>query len=132
MGVRRTSDGFTFVGELLQGKLSSFSPKMDHLVCFLPGTLALGHLHGVNDVATNCPGGSHLQFAIKLMVTCVAMYTSTTTGLAPEIVWFDKVDDKDKDERYGKMGVKSGDAFSLLRPETVESLFILWRVTQDQ
>lgn len=24
------------------------TPKMDHLVCFLPGTLALGHLHGVN------------------------------------------------------------------------------------
>lgn len=23
------------------------TPKMDHLVCFLPGTLALGHLHGI-------------------------------------------------------------------------------------
>ena len=29
----------TFVGELIAG---SFSPKMDHLVCFLPGNLALG------------------------------------------------------------------------------------------
>ena len=29
----------TFVGELIGG---SFSPKMDHLVCFLPGNLALG------------------------------------------------------------------------------------------
>ena len=28
------------------------TPKMDHLVCFLPGTLALGHLHGVNTGAT--------------------------------------------------------------------------------
>ena len=24
------------------------TPKMDHLVCFLPGALALGHLHGVD------------------------------------------------------------------------------------
>merc|ERR1711879_675815 len=102
MGVRRTSDGLTFVGELLKGQLSSFSPKMDHLVCFLPGTLALGHLHGVNDVSTNCPGGSHLQFAIKLMETCIAMYTSTATGLAPEIVWFEESDnDAKQGKRYG-------------------------------
>lgn len=32
-----------YVGELLTE--SSFSPKMDHLVCFLPGTLALGAIH---------------------------------------------------------------------------------------
>uniref|UniRef100_A0A158P9Q1 alpha-1,2-Mannosidase n=1 Tax=Angiostrongylus cantonensis TaxID=6313 RepID=A0A158P9Q1_ANGCA len=34
-----------FVGELLQG--STYSPKMDHLVCFLPGTLALGNHNGL-------------------------------------------------------------------------------------
>jgi endoplasmic reticulum Man9GlcNAc2 1,2-alpha-mannosidase len=26
---------------------SHLSPKMDHLVCFLPGVLALGHYHGI-------------------------------------------------------------------------------------
>lgn len=30
-----------------QQKSSMFSSKMDHLVCFLPGALALGHLHGI-------------------------------------------------------------------------------------
>lgn len=38
--VRQTKpNNLTFVGELSSG---SFSPKMDHLVCFLPGNLALG------------------------------------------------------------------------------------------
>lgn len=36
--------GLAFLGELLSGR--NFSPKMDHLVCFFPGTLALGHMHG--------------------------------------------------------------------------------------
>jgi hypothetical protein len=30
------------------GERRAKTPKMDHLVCFLPGTLALGYLHGVN------------------------------------------------------------------------------------
>ena len=35
-------NNLTFVGEMISG---SFSPKMDHLVCFLPGNLALGAMH---------------------------------------------------------------------------------------
>merc|ERR1719361_774385 len=38
--------GYTFIGELLSGG-KDFKPKMDELVCFLPGTLALGHHHGL-------------------------------------------------------------------------------------
>ena len=36
--------GGRYVGELQEG--GAFSPKMDHLACFLAGTLALGHQHG--------------------------------------------------------------------------------------
>jgi hypothetical protein len=41
------------------------TPKMDHLVCFLPGTLALGHLHGVNTGTHDGPAGPcvHLRVA---------------------------------------------------------------------
>ncbi|THU53547.1 hypothetical protein C4D60_Mb10t15580 [Musa balbisiana] len=39
--------GLVFVGELPHGSNGSFSPKMDHLVCFLPGTLALGATKGI-------------------------------------------------------------------------------------
>lgn len=38
--------GVAFIGELQSGR--RFSPKMDHLVCFLPGTLALGYMHGLD------------------------------------------------------------------------------------
>lgn len=40
---------------------------MDHLVCFLPGTLALGHLEGAAESA----GDGHLRLAQELMETCL-------------------------------------------------------------
>jgi mannosyl-oligosaccharide alpha-1,2-mannosidase len=58
------------------------------------------------------------------MDTCVRAAAATATGLPPEIWWFDGP--------RGRARVKPADAFSLLRPETAESLFVLWRVTQDQ
>jgi mannosyl-oligosaccharide alpha-1,2-mannosidase len=55
--------------------------------------------------------------------TCVAMYTTTATGLAPEIVTFDP-------RAPGGDFVPNHDArHSLLRPETVESLFLLHRLS---
>ena len=36
-----------YVGERTAGKQGVPSKKMDHLVCFLPGLLALGHFHGI-------------------------------------------------------------------------------------
>jgi endoplasmic reticulum Man9GlcNAc2 1,2-alpha-mannosidase len=39
--------GLAYIAELLGG--SRFSPKMDHLVCYLPGTLALGVHHGLDE-----------------------------------------------------------------------------------
>ncbi|KFM81796.1 Endoplasmic reticulum mannosyl-oligosaccharide 1,2-alpha-mannosidase, partial [Stegodyphus mimosarum] len=69
---------FTFIGELLSGR--SYSPKMDHLVCYLPGTLALGYHYGMPS--------SHLRFAFDLMETCYNMYAKTATFLSPEIAYF--------------------------------------------
>ena len=45
MLARSGSGGLLYVAELVDG---TAVPKMDHLVCFLPGLLALGHLHGIN------------------------------------------------------------------------------------
>jgi endoplasmic reticulum Man9GlcNAc2 1,2-alpha-mannosidase len=36
-----------YIAELQNGH--RFTPKMDHLVCFLPGTLALGYYHGLDE-----------------------------------------------------------------------------------
>lgn len=55
-------------------------PVQDHLVCYLPGTLALGYMHGLGD--------DHLELAKKLMKTCFNMYNRMPTKLSPEIVYF--------------------------------------------
>lgn len=52
---------------------------MDHLVCFLAGTLALGTQHGMPSI--------HLDIAKNLSRTCQEMYENPT-GLGPEIAWF--------------------------------------------
>ncbi|XP_031433645.1 endoplasmic reticulum mannosyl-oligosaccharide 1,2-alpha-mannosidase isoform X1 [Clupea harengus] len=105
----------TFVGELSHGRLN---PKMDHLVCFLPGTLALGAHNGLPS--------EHMELAIELMETCHQMYAQMETGLSPEIAHFNLQPHSRRD-----VEVKPADRHNLLRPETVESLFYLYRYTHD-
>ena len=101
--------GLTYVAELKSGRMLR---KMDHLVCFLPGTLALG--------AQNMPEfhDEHMALASKLVETCYQMYARQRTGLAPEFVKF-------------QHGMQIGAAHNLLRPETLESIFYMWRFTKD-
>ncbi|KAL2092224.1 hypothetical protein ACEWY4_012022 [Coilia grayii] len=113
---RSSPSGLLFVGELSHGH---FSPKMDHLVCFLPGTLALGHHHGLPV--------EHLDLAKQLMEACYQMYAQMETGLSPEIVHFNMHSGSTQD-----IEVKLADRHNLLRPETVESLFYLYRFTKDR
>ncbi|CAN2390284.1 trimming of terminal mannose on B branch [Pristimantis euphronides] len=106
----------TFVGEFSHGH---FSPKMDHLVCFLPGTLALGAHNGITS--------DHMDIAVALMETCYQMYKQMETGLSPEISHFFLHAAKGSKD----IDVKAADRHNLLRPETVESLFYLYRFTGD-
>ncbi|XP_076885356.1 mannosyl-oligosaccharide 1,2-alpha-mannosidase MNS3-like [Bidens hawaiensis] len=138
-------NGLVFVGELPSGIDGDFSPKMDHLVCFLPGTLALGATKGktkakakeenlltFNDL-------ENLKLAEDLAKTCFEMYAVTSTGLAPEIAYFNSegyseehLDGGNKTSEYiHDIVIKRADRHNLLRPETVESLFILYRITED-
>ena len=151
--------GLVYVGEMSYPSSSQarFDKKMDHLVCFLPGLLALGHLHGVGKewgasastdeermefrakikslqlINEEEEEGAHLQLAKELMRTCVEMYERMPLGLHPEIAKFDQEeDDKNNIKCFGgDLCVSANDAHSILRPETVESLFILHRVTSD-
>ena len=61
----------------------------DHLVCFLPGTLALGHNNGLPD--------SHMKLAKELLETCVQMYKQMGTSLSPEIAYFNERSSGHKD-----------------------------------
>jgi len=126
-GVSPEDPPLTFIAEFHGGK--TLTGKQDHLVCFLPGTLALGVWSG-SVSSTDAP--RHMELARELMRTCYEMYASTATNLAPEIILFDL--DPDASGRQNDPGfrVDPNAAHNLLRPETVESLFIMWRITHDE
>jgi hypothetical protein len=79
-----------------------------HLLCFLPGLLAL-------------TGNQLIPLAHQLAMGCYDTYQKTPTGLGPEQLTLDIQDDH----------VVSSDPVYLLRPELLESLFVLWRRTGD-
>ena len=164
-----------FVGEVTSGDYN-LDTKMDHLVCFLPGTLAWKATRGKLIMTKN----RHLmqpidlrdfQLAEELMRSCVEMYLQTQTKLSPEIVFWNlnddtkdsllryhtskKVDvdfkypvvvpddneteksrfielDNNKDRIELDFTIHPQDGHNLLRPETIESLFILYRLTGKQ
>lgn len=144
--------GLRIVAELPQGIGQALSPKMDHLVCFLPGAIALGATGGMTLArARQAPGWgaeeeAQMQLAQDLMKTCWGMYAVTRTGLAPEIAWFNVLKE-DVQPRPGdrplratrdKLSlwredyiIKPLDSHNLQRPEFVESLLMMWRITGD-
>lgn len=61
----------------------TYNPKMDHLTCFLSGTLALGYMNGLPDW--------HMKMAEELAYTCYLTYAAHPTFLAPEITHFNLV-----------------------------------------
>ncbi|OZC08108.1 glycosyl hydrolase family 47 [Onchocerca flexuosa] len=109
-------NNFAFVGEILDENV--YSPKMDHLACFIAGTLALGSLNGLP--------AKHLELAKDIAKGCHKMY-ETKTGLAPEIIYFN-VDPASTQD----ISIEYMDAHNLLRPEAFEAWFYLYRATGDK
>jgi mannosyl-oligosaccharide alpha-1,2-mannosidase len=104
----------------LEGGLINSYLEMNHLSCFAPGMLALGAYKG-EKIYSSAKRKEYLATAEELMRTCYGMYHETKTGLGGEIYAF----------FADKMAVK--DRANRLRPEAVESLMILHRVTgKDQ
>ncbi|CAM1506825.1 Fc.00g064660.m01.CDS01 [Cosmosporella sp. VM-42] len=144
---------FTIIGERPQGLQRPMTAKMDHLVCFMPGTIALGATGGLTEEeAKKLPTWSQkneddMQLARELMHTCWGMYKYMATGLSGEITYFQinrppppisaphsaPMDfDPDPAAAWRKdFIVKANDVHNLQRPETVESLFYMWRITGD-
>ncbi|KAL4760803.1 glycoside hydrolase family 47 protein [Aspergillus foveolatus] len=169
----------TVLGERQAGLDGPLTPKMDHLACFLPGTVALGATEGIplseakKSAAWTRRKDEEILLAKELMKTCWATYLATSTGLAPEITYFDidtphvselerypdstlvtgKADKKPADKDlplksqalYPLADSKSDpnswrrdiiiqpqDRHNLQRPETIESLFYMYRITGDE
>ncbi|KAL9265777.1 Mannosyl-oligosaccharide 1,2-alpha-mannosidase MNS2-like protein [Drosera capensis] len=112
--VRRTSpSSYAYLCEKIG---DSFTDKMDELACFVPGMLALGSLgYG--------PGDSEkfLTLAEELAWTCYNFYQLTPTKLAGENYFF-----------HAGQDMNVGTSWNVLRPETVEALFSLWRLTGNE
>jgi len=95
--------------------------KMDHLVCFMPGILALGAY--TDPRGLDSPRAQRdLSLARGLMYTCREMYHRMESGISAEYVEF-------RDGKDFQPG--SSVSFYILRPETAESLFVLYQVTGD-
>ncbi|OXU28307.1 hypothetical protein TSAR_000145 [Trichomalopsis sarcophagae] len=120
--VRRTAvNKYLFIAELL-GAARDMKPKMDHLTCYLSGTLALGVHFGLPS--------DHMTLATELLNTCYQTYVTQPTCLAPEITYFNV--QKSGDESQKDMYVKTNDAHNLLRPEFIESLYYMWYFTGNK
>ncbi|CAK7239725.1 MAG: mannosyl-oligosaccharide alpha-1,2-mannosidase [Sporothrix thermara] len=145
---------FTIIGERPDGLLHPLSPKMDHLVCFMPGTIALAATEGLPLATARKQAwwtkqhDADMKLAHELTQTCWGMYKYMATGLAAEITHFKianppppyspshrtppAVFDTDPDAAWRRdFEVKPLDRHNLQRPETVESLFYMWRITGD-
>ncbi|KAB8337136.1 hypothetical protein FH972_021440 [Carpinus fangiana] len=145
----------TILGERPDGLDKPVFPKMDHLVCFMPGTMALAATGGIPlEEARRRPGWGKeqeedMKLARELTTTCWGMYLATATGLSPEIAHFDihdppimldqapdepltTLDDLKSTDWHMDYKIHIADFHNLQRPETVESLFYMWRVTGDE
>lgn len=164
-----------FIGEMPNGIDGQFSTTMEHLVCFLPGTLAVAATKGrplSTGILLTFEEKHDLDLAEELVRGCYEAYHQTLTGLAPEITtWNNNIPDFRKSSNFSDGTVSKGDEaldvlnthkspqnsgtkptisrheipltsknmvdfiinpgdqINLLRPETIESIFILYQIT---
>ncbi|KAJ3564465.1 hypothetical protein NP233_g8277 [Leucocoprinus birnbaumii] len=154
--VKGAKKGLTFTAELIpspsraSNEKYTVSLKQDHLVCFLGGSLMLGATTVGTRVAEpsrpprenqlTSVGRRDWQTGYELLETCIDTH-NTATGLSPEIVYFWSAEEAErrgaevkadwyiKNARPGAWPVY--DARYILRPETVESIFLAYRLTGD-
>jgi mannosyl-oligosaccharide alpha-1,2-mannosidase len=113
--VKKTSNGMMYITDMKNGRTDG---RMQHLTCFAGGMFALGATH-----ATNGRSEHHMDIARGVADMCHESYQRTATKLGPEAFRVDS---------SGRLTSKSNEKMYLLRPETVETYFYLWRITHDQ
>ncbi|CAN6573799.1 unnamed protein product [Malus baccata var. baccata] len=110
---RTTPSSFAY---LCEKNGNTITNKMDELACFAPGMLALGSSGYGPDESKQ-----FLSLAEELAWTCYNFYQSTPTKLAGENYFF-----------HDGQDLSVGTSWNILRPETIESLFYLWRLTGNK
>ena len=109
--MQNSSQGLTYLADRKGGMLAH---KMDHLACFTGGMFGLASVNDEDEVKKK----NWMIIAEEITRTCHMSYENTVTKLGPEVIRFDEL-------------INPSDRSYLLRPETVESYFVLWRLTKD-
>ncbi|PAA80175.1 hypothetical protein BOX15_Mlig034257g1, partial [Macrostomum lignano] len=130
-GLLRRSTGsgkFLYLAPLKDGR--PVDNRMEHLACFAGGLFALA----ANATPSCAAGGRQLDsertrrrwlsIGVELTRTCREAYRRSAVGLGPEAFEFDN--------NVEAVAIRPEDKTHMLRPETVESYFHLWRITGDQ
>lgn len=128
----------------IHSEVASLDPESEHLSCFIGGLYALGGRLFEND--------EYLDTGAKLARGCAYAYKSFPTGIMPERYNMVLCPGRDHRkpcawdaERYATECAKrpqykshlpkgfttAKDPRYILRPEAIESVFILWRITGD-
>jgi len=113
-------NGLSYIAERKKGKLVH---RFEHLTCFMSGSLALGAYTDPEGLDSR-RARRDLKTAKALAYTCYQMYARTKSGLSPEYVLFTGEHD---DFRIPHGGARQ----YILRPEVVESLYYLNKLTGD-
>jgi len=97
---------------------STLMHKFDHLACFFGGLLALGAQHAPSPYIKS----RHMEIGIGIGNFCRYMYTMNPTKLSCDYVLINK----------NKISPPTGAAKGwLMRPEALETWFVLYRLTND-
>nr|CAG8586702.1 1598_t:CDS:10 [Entrophospora candida] len=112
-GQIKDKNDLLFIGEL--NAFDTFTNKMGHLSCFVPGMLAIG------SKILNRP--KDLEVAKGLIESCYLAYNTSLSGIGPEEFMFPYKTGDDNQSSY--------DYLSSI-DKTIESLFVMYRVTGDK
>jgi len=113
--IQTSASGLTYIAEMKYGRLEH---KMDHLACFAAGMYGLA-AHEEKDANSD----RWMEVAKGIINTCHESYDRTDTKLGPEAFRFS--------EAVEARALKQNERYYILRPETFESYFIMWRLTKD-
>ncbi|CAG9795291.1 unnamed protein product [Diatraea saccharalis] len=110
-------NGLSYLADMKYGRV--LENKMDHLSCFAGGMFALA-----STTLQNTLSDRYMDVAKQLTHTCHESYDRADTKLGPEAFRFTGA--------VEARALKDTEKMYLLRPETFESYFIMWRLTKDQ
>eukprot|EP00466_Bigelowiella_natans_P000968 jgi/Bigna1/88446/estExt_fgenesh1_pg.C_320047 len=149
--IKRDGKGNAYIAEWDAQSLT-FSTRMEHLTCFAPGMLALGYYHNVSSNATEME--EHLSAAKQLADTCLLIchshppssspsvsidiavhqiqYCTRVSVILSQLLAVSFVDSSQPLLGSCADGMDIADGHNYQRPETAESLYLLWKVTGEQ